>query len=170
MYAFSTDFRRKRLMIFLDPWQDSLESGWQIIQSLYAITSGGLFGVGLGQGTQKYMYIAEPHNDFILATWAEEMGLIGVLFVIILFGIFIWRGIIIAMRAHDKYGQLIAVGVTSMIGIQAVFNIAVVSSSMPVTGISLPFCSYGGSSLVILMVSCGVLLSISRLQQKEKKE
>ncbi len=133
MYAFSSPFRRQRLMIFTDPWQDSLGKGWQIIQSLYAISSGGIFGVGLGQGTQKYMYISEPHNDFILATWAEETGLIGVLLIIILFALFIWRGSLIAMRANDKFGSLLAIGVTAMIGIQAVFNIAVVSSSMPVT-------------------------------------
>ena len=170
IYAFGSAFRRKRMLMFLDPWQDSLGGGWQIIQSLYAISSGGLFGVGLGQGVQKYMYISEPHNDFILATWAEEMGLFGVLFVIILFGVFIWRGIIISMRAQDKYGQLLAIGVTSMIGIQAVFNIAVVSSSMPVTGISLPFCSYGGTSLIVLLIGVGILLSISRNAKKPSEQ
>ena len=170
MYAFSTEFRRRRLMIFLDPWQDSLGSGWQIIQGLYAISSGGLLGVGLGQGVQKYMYISEPHNDFILATWAEEMGLLGVLLIIILFIMFVVRGAIIAMRAQDKFGELVAIGITSMVGIQAVFNIAVVSSSMPVTGISLPFCSYGGSSLLVLLASVGVLLSISRTAKKKEIE
>ncbi len=153
-------------MLFLDPWQDARGGGWQIIQSLYAISSGGVFGVGLGQGVQKYMYISEPHNDFILATWAEEMGLIGVIFIVILFSVFIWRGISISMRAQDKFGQLLATGITTMIGIQAVFNIAVVSSSMPVTGISLPFCSYGGTSLIILLVSVGLLLSVSRTAKK----
>ena len=162
LYAYTSEFRRKRLMIFLDPWQDPQGNGWQIIQSLYAISSGGLFGVGLGKGVQKYMYIAEPHNDFILATWAEETGLIGVTLVIILFAIFIWRGIVIAMKAPDMFGSLVAMGITGMIGIQAIFNIAVVSSSMPVTGISLPFFSYGGTALVILLSSVGLLLSISR--------
>lgn len=108
------------------------------------------------------MYISEPHNDFILATWAEEMGLIGVGLVIILFSIFIWRGVRIAMKARDLHGAVLAVGITAMIGIQAIFNIAVVSSSMPVTGISLPFCSYGGTSLVVLLFAMGILLSISR--------
>ena len=169
MYAFSSPFRRQRLMIFLDPWSDR-DAGWQIIQSLYAIASGGLFGVGLGQGTQKYMYIPEPHNDFILATWAEETGLVGVLLIIILFALFIWRGSLIAMRANDKFGSLLAIGVTTMIGIQAIFNIAVVSSSMPVTGISLPFCSYGGTSLIILFISVGLLLSVSRLSKKKEAE
>ena len=166
-YAISSPFRLKRILLFMDPWQDSLGGGWQIIQSLYAIASGGIFGVGPGQGVQKYMYISEPHNDFILATWAEETGLFGVTVVLILFALFIWRGVMISLRADDKYGSLAAMGITAMIGIQAIFNIAVVSSSMPVTGISLPFCSYGGSSLIILMVSCGVLLSISRLQNKD---
>ena len=169
-YALSSAFRKKRLLMFLDPWQDSLGGGWQIIQSLYAIASGGVFGVGLGQGVQKYMYISEPHNDFILATWAEETGLIGVAVVLLLFSLFIWRGIVIAMRADDKYGSLVAIGITSMIGIQAVFNIAVVSSSMPFTGISLPFCSYGGSSLLILLSAVGILLSISRLSHKKEEE
>ena len=123
---------------------------------------GGVFGVGLGQGVQKYMYISEPHNDFILATWAEEMGLIGVGLVIILFTIFIWRGVRIAMKARDLHGAVLAIGITAMVGIQAIFNIAVVSSSMPVTGISLPFCSYGGTSLVVLLFAMGILLSISR--------
>jgi len=169
MYAFSTDFRRKRLLMFMDPWQDPLGNGWQIIQSLYAISSGGIFGVGLGQGVQKYMYISEPHNDFILATWAEEMGLIGVFFIILLFGIFVWRGVLISMRAQDRFGSLVAIGITAMIGIQAVFNIAVVSSSMPVTGISLPFCSYGGTSLIVLLIGVGILLSISRTTKKKEK-
>ncbi len=126
------------------------------------LAQGGLFGVGLGKGVQKYMYIAEPHNDFILATWAEETGLIGVILVILLFAVFIWRGVVISMKAPDMFGSLVAIGITGMIGIQAIFNIAVISSSMPVTGISLPFFSYGGSSLLILLASVGILLSISR--------
>ncbi len=156
------EYRWKRLIIFMDPWKDPLGDGWQIIQSLYAIGSGGLFGVGLGQSTQKYMYIPEPHNDFIFAIWAEEMGLFGVLIVIVLFGIFIWRGIMIAIKAPDLFGSLLATGITVMIGIQAVFSIAVVSSSMPVTGIPLPFFSYGGTALIILLGCVGILLNISR--------
>ncbi len=169
-YALSSPFRLKRILLFMDPWQDTLGGGWQIIQSLYAIASGGVLGVGPGMGVQKYMYISEPHNDFILATWAEETGLIGVTIVLILFGLLIWRGIRISIKSEDKFGSLVAVGITSMIGIQAIFNIAVVSSSMPVTGISLPFCSYGGSSLIILLVACGIILSISRLNTNDKIE
>ena len=170
LYVFSTDFRRKRMLIFLDPWQDTLGSGWQIIQSLYAISSGGLFGSGLGQGIQKYMYISEPQNDFILATWAEEMGLFGVLLIVALFAVFIWRGVRIATKAQDMHGALLAIGITSMVGIQAVFNIAVESSSMPVTGISLPFCSYGGTSVLVLLMAVGVLLSVSRFSKKPEIE
>jgi len=162
LFIFSTEFRRQRFLIYLNPWEDPLKYGWQIIQSLYAISSGGIFGKGIGQGVEKYMYISEPHNDFIFSTWAEETGFIGVIFVILLFAIFIWRGISIASRADTLYGSLVAIGITSMIGIQAIFNIAVVSSAMPVTGISLPFCSYGGSSLLFLLISVGILLNISR--------
>lgn len=158
----TSEYRWKRITIFLDPWQDPLGDGWQIIQSLYAICSGGLFGVGLGQSTQKYMYIPEPHNDFIFAIWSEEMGLFGVLLIMVLFAIFIWRGVMISIKAPDLFGSLLAIGITVMIGIQAVFSIAVVSSSMPVTGIPLPFFSYGGTALLILMFCVGILLNISR--------
>ena len=164
--AYTSEYRWKRVMIFLDPWQDARGDGYQIIQSLYAIGSGGLFGVGLGKSVQKYLYIPEPHNDFIFAIWSEEMGLLGVILVILLFGIFIWRGITIALKAPDMFGSLIATGVTVMIGIQAIFSIAVVSSSMPVTGIPLPFFSYGGTALVILLSCVGVLLSVSRQARK----
>ena len=123
--------------------------------------------MGLGQGVQKYMYISEPQNDFILATWAEEMGLVGVLLIVLLFVILIWRGFSIATKAQDLYGALLASGITAMIGIQAIFNLAVVSSSMPVTGISLPFCSYGGTSLLVLLMAVGLLLSVSRLSKSK---
>lgn len=160
--ALTAEYRMKRVMIFLDPWQDKLGDGWQIIQSIYAIASGGLFGVGLGKSTQKYMYIPEPHNDFIFAILSEELGFIGALGVIALFAIFIWRGIVIAMKAPDMFGTLLVVGITTMVGIQALLSIAVVSSAIPVTGIPLPFFSYGGTALIILLCSCGILLNISR--------
>ena len=168
VYALGTGFRKERLMMFLDPWQDATDKGWQIIQSLYAIATGGFFGAGLGQGVQKYMYISEPQNDFIFATWAEEMGLLGVLFVMALFVIFIWRGIKIASNAQDLFGTLLAIGITSMVGIQAILNIAVVSASIPVTGISLPFCSYGGTSILVLLIGMGLLLSVSRFSKKKE--
>ena len=152
----------KRITTFLDPWQDKLGDGWQVIQSLYAIGSGGLFGAGLGQSKQKYLYLPEPQNDFIFSVLAEEFGFIGCIFVIILFGIFILRGILIAMKAPDMFGSLVAVGITAMIGLQVIINIAVVTSSMPATGMPLPFFSYGGTALFIILCQMGVLLNISR--------
>lgn len=155
-------FRMQRVLTFFDPWQDIKGNGWQIVQSLYAIGSGGLFGVGLGESKQKYLYIPEPHNDFIFAVLAEELGFIGCAIVIILFAILIWRGITIAMKAPDMFGSLLAAGITSMIAIQVLVNIAVVTASMPVTGMALPFFSYGGTALIITLTSIGILLSVSR--------
>ncbi len=146
-------YRLKRITAFINPWADPLDTGWQIIQGLYAIGSGGLFGVGLGNSRQKYLYISEPHNDYIFAVLAEELGFVGCVLVILLFAVFIWRGIIISMKAPDMFGSLLACGITSLIGFQAIINIAVVTSSMPVTGISLPFFSYGGTSLIILLAA-----------------
>lgn len=119
-----------------------------------------------GDSKQKYLYISEPHNDFIFAVLAEELGFIGCVAVILLFAVFIWRGIIIAMKAPDMFGSLLATGITSLIGLQAIINIAVVTSSMPVTGMALPFFSYGGTSLIILLCAVGVLLNISRQSNK----
>ena len=152
----------ERITAFLDPWADATDSGWQIIQSLYAIGSGGLFGVGLGESKQKYLYVSEPHNDFIFAIIAEELGFVGCVVVITLFGLFIWRGLLTSMKADNTFGSLLAVGITSLIGIQALINIAVVTSSMPVTGMSLPFISYGGTALLIVLTCVGILLNISR--------
>ena len=160
------DFRLARLTTFLNPWADATGDGWQVIQGLYAIGSGGLFGVGLGESKQKYLYIPEPHNDFIFAVLAEELGFIGCVAVIALFAVFIWRGALTAMKAKDCFGSLLAVGITSLIGVQAIMNIAVVTSSMPATGISLPFLSYGGTALVILLCCVGILLNISRSSSK----
>lgn len=156
------EFRMQRILTFFDPWQNIQGSGWQIVQSLYAIGSGGLFGVGLGESKQKYLYIPEPHNDFIFAVLAEELGFFGCTIVIILFAILIWRGITIAMKAPDMFGSLLAAGITTMIAIQVLVNIAVVTASMPVTGMALPFFSYGGTALIITLVSVGILLSVSR--------
>lgn len=161
-----SNFRINRISTFFDPWSDSLGYGYQMIQSLYAIGSGGLFGVGLGDSKQKFLYIPEPHNDFIFAILAEELGFVGCLAVIILFAIFIWRGVIIAMKAPDMFGSLIAIGITSVIGFQAIINIAVVTASIPTTGMSLPFFSYGGSALLILLINVGILLNISRYSSK----
>ena len=159
-------FRLQRLITFMDPFADKQGTGWQIIQSLYAIGSGGLFGVGLGKSTQKYLYLPEAHNDFIFSIIAEELGFIGCIVVIAMFSIFIWRGIIIAMKAPDMFSSLVAAGITTMVGLQAIINIAVVTSSMPNTGMPLPFFSYGGTSLLILLASVGILLNISRYAKK----
>ena len=159
-------FRITRLITFLDPFADIQGAGWQVVQSLYAIGSGGLFGVGLGNSTQKYLYIPEAHNDFIFSIIAEELGFLGCVFVIFLFALFVWRGIVIAIKAPDMFGSLVAVGITTMVGLQAIINIAVVTSSMPNTGMPLPFFSYGGTSLLILMASVGILLNISRASKK----
>lgn len=158
-------YRLDRLTAFIDPWADPTETGYQTIQSLYAIGSGGLFGVGLGNSTQKYLYLPEPQNDFIFSVIAEELGFIGCLAVIVLFGIFIWRGVLIAMKAPDSFGSLVAIGITSLIGLQAIIDIAVVTASMPNTGMPLPFFSYGGTALLILLCSVGILLNISRYQK-----
>ena len=160
-------FRITRLITFTDPFKYIQDEGWQVVQSLYAIGSGGLFGVGLGNSTQKYLYIPEAHNDFVFSIIAEELGFLGCAFVIILFALFIWRGILIAMKAPDMFGSLIAVGITTMVGLQAIINIAVVTSSMPNTGMPLPFFSYGGTSLLILMASVGILLNISRASKSK---
>ena len=158
-------YRLQRVTAFLDPWADPTKTGWQVIQSLYAIGSGGIFGVGLGNSTQKYLYLPEPQNDFIFAVIAEELGFVGSVAVIMLFAIFIWRGVVIAMKAPDSFGSLVAIGITTLVAIQAIINIAVVTSSIPNTGMPLPFFSYGGTALLILLCSVGILLNISRYQK-----
>lgn len=159
-------FRSDRIEAWLDPWKNPTGTSYQTIQGLYAIGSGGLFGVGLGESKQKYLYIPEAHNDFIFAIIAEELGFIGCTVVLALFATLIIRGIVIAIRAKDTFGSLIAIGITSLIAIQVILNIAVVTNTIPNTGISLPFLSYGGSSILILLSSMGVLLNISRSDKK----
>ncbi len=153
---------RKRIFSFLDPFADPLGDGYQVIQSLYAIGSGGLFGVGLGQSRQKFLYIPEPHNDFIFAIWCEEFGFVGALILISIFVCLLYRGIKIAMNAKDKEGALVATGITSLIALQVIMNIAVVTAAMPVTGIPLPFFSYGGTALLVTMSCMGIMLNISK--------
>jgi cell division protein FtsW len=158
----SAPYRMKRITSFLDPWEDPLGSGFQIIQSLYAIGPGGLFGLGLGESRQKFFYLPEPQTDFIFAILAEELGFIGGSFVLLLFSLLLWRGIRIALGAPDLYGSFLAVGIIAMVAIQVMINIGVVTGLMPVTGITLPFLSYGGSSLTLMLMAIGVLLNISR--------
>ncbi len=158
----SAPYRIKRITSFLDPWQDPLGSGFQMIQSLYAIGPGGLFGLGLGQSRQKFFYLPEPQTDFIFAILAEELGFIGGSLILLLFSLLLWRGIRIALGAPDLFGTFLATGIIAMIAIQVMINIGVVTGLMPVTGITLPFLSYGGSSLTLMLMAVGVLLNISR--------
>ncbi len=156
------EYRLKRWTSFLHPFEDPQGSGYQIIQSLYALGSGGLFGLGLGRSRQKFFYIPLPQNDFIFSIIGEELGFIGTFTIILLFILLIWRGIRIAIHAPDLFGSLLATGLIAMIAIQVIMNVAVVTSSMPVTGIPLPFISCGGSSLLFSLAGIGIILNISR--------
>lgn len=158
----TASYRLKRLMNFMDPFADSQGDGYQLVQSLLALGSGGVTGAGIGQSRQKCLYIPEPWTDFIFPIICEELGLIGGSFIILLFIIFVWRGIKTAVTAKDIYGNILAIGITSVISVQAIINIAVVTGSMPVTGVPLPFISYGGSALVFNMFAVGILLNVSR--------
>lgn len=155
-------YRMARLTSFLDPFKDPQDTGYHIIQALYALGSGGLFGLGLGRSRQKFWYLPEQHTDFIFSILAEELGFIGAGTVILLFFFVAWRGYRIAVQAPDRFSSLLAVGVTTLIILQACINIGVNTSSMPITGITLPFISYGGSSLLFTMAGAGILLGISR--------
>lgn len=157
-----------RIKYWLDPWADATGKGFQTIQSLLAIGSGGFLGRGIGQSRQKYLWVPEPHNDFIFSIVCEELGLIGAVVIILLFCLLVWRGFTIAMHAPDKFGSLMAIGLTFQVGLQALLNIWVVTNTIPNTGISLPFFSYGGTSLLILLAEMGIVLSISRGANIEK--
>lgn len=155
-------YRMNRILAFLDPWADPSGKGYQTIQALLALGPGGLFGLGLGQSKQKFLYLPENHTDFIFAMIGEELGFVGATLVILLFFLFAWRGFRVAMGAPDAFTGFLAVGLTGMISIQAMINMGVVSGVLPVTGITLPFLSYGGTSLVFTLLGVGVLLNISR--------
>lgn len=163
-------YRRTRLMSFLNPWIDPLDSGFHIIQSLLALGSGGFMGIGLGESRQKYFYLPDQHNDFIFSIIGEELGFIGTTLIIILFLLLAWRGFKIAMNAAEPFGGLLAAGITAMIVFQAFINIGVVTKMIPTTGITLPFISYGGTSLIVNMFCAGILLNISSFRIKEKEE
>jgi cell division protein FtsW len=160
-------YRRRRLLAFWDPWADPLGDGFQIIQSLVAVGTGGVFGRGLMAGVQKLFYLPEPHTDFIYAVISEELGLIGATVIVLCFCVIAWRGLRIAMRAEDTFGSFVALGLTTMIAAQAMVNISVVLGLMPTKGIPLPLVSFGGSSLLINLLGMGVLLNISQHQTKE---
>ncbi|HRY12177.1 MAG TPA: putative lipid II flippase FtsW [Syntrophomonadaceae bacterium] len=155
-------YRMERVVAFLNPWKYASDEGFQTIQSLYALGSGGLFGMGLGRSRQKFFYLPEQHTDFIFAILGEELGFIGCSVVVTLFLLFAWRGYKIAINAPDNCSRLMAAGLTTIIVFQAIINIAVVSGALPVTGITLPFLSYGGTSLLFTMIMVGLLLNISR--------
>ncbi len=159
--VYSEQYRMRRLLAFIDPWADRMDSGWNVVQSLLAIGSGGLFGLGLGEGRQKYLYVPEQHTDFIFAILGEELGFVGTTAVLLLFAVLAWRGLRTALAAPDMYGCMLAVGITSMIVLQALLNIGVVTGLLPTTGITLPFISVGGSSLVVTLAGVGILLNIS---------
>ena len=163
-YAWVEPYRRARLMSFRDPFAQLSDEGYQLAQSLMAFGSGGLFGMGLGRGRQKYAFLPYPESDFIFAIVGEDLGLIGCTAILALFALFVFYGLRISMRCPDKFGSLLAGGITCMIGIQAVMNVAVVTGVMPTTGLPLPFFSAGGTSVSVLMCAVGVLLNISRDQ------
>jgi cell division protein FtsW len=159
--VWNADYRLKRWLTFISPWEDPQGLGFQIIHSFLAIGSGGIFGVGLGNSKQKLFYLPEPHTDFILSVIAEELGLVGLTVIIILFCILIMRGIKVALNARDLYSSYLAMGITCFIGLQVLVNMGVVMGLLPTKGLPLPLISYGGSSLVINLLSIGILLSVS---------
>jgi cell division protein FtsW len=162
LFIATQQYRVERVLSFLDPWADPLDSGYQLTQSLIAIGNGGIWGNGIGNSIQKYLYLPEAHTDFIFAIIAEEVGLIGVVLILSCYVVLILRGIRASVRCPDSFGTLLGLGIVAMIGIQSLINIAVVVGSLPVTGIALPFLSYGGSSLLLTLISMGILLNISR--------
>jgi cell division protein FtsW len=153
--------RLERVTTFIDPWKYAQDSGYQLVHSLYAIGSGGFWGLGIGKSREKLFYLPDSHTDFIFSILAEELGFLGILTVMSLFAILVSRGIIISLRARDIFGSYLAMGLTALIGLQAAINMAVVSGLMPTKGLSLPFLSYGGSSLLVNMIAVGILLNIS---------
>ncbi len=162
VYAVSDQYRIARFVSFMDPFADKQGDGWQVVQSLYAIGSGGIFGLGLGQSRQKYQSLPEPQNDFIYSVLAEELGLLGAIVLILLFVFLIYRGIKIAAKAPDLFGTLLVTGIVGIVGFQAIINMGVVTATLPATGMPLPFFSYGGSALTLTMAEMGLVLSVSR--------
>ena len=160
--AMSASYRRRRLLTFLNPWEDPLGDGFQIIQSLIAVGTGGVTGKGLMGGVQKLFYLPEPHTDFIFSVISEELGLIGATLVMICFCVITWRGLRVTLRAPDRFGAFLALGLTTMVAVQAFMNVSVVLGLMPTKGIPLPLVSFGGSSLLINLAGMGVLLNVSQ--------
>ncbi len=163
-----TPYANARLEIWRDPWSDLMGKGWQTVQGLYSIASGGIFGVGLGNSHQKYGYVSEPQNDFVFTIACEELGFVGAVAILLLFALLIWRGFSIARHSPNRFTYLLVLGIISKIAIQVILNIAVVTNTIPNTGIPLPFFSSGGSSLLVLMAEMGVVLSVSRYSRQKK--
>jgi cell division protein FtsW len=166
--ALFTDYTKRRITIWLNPEKYPLDGGWQTLQGLMAIGSGGFWGLGFGNSRLKYSYVSEPANDMIFTILCEELGFPGAVAAILLFSLFIWRGIQIGLNNPEPFNRLVAIGITIKVGLQAILNLAVVTNSIPNTGISLPFFSYGGSSMIMLLFEMGILLSISRTSYVRK--
>lgn len=163
-------YAMNRLQSWRDPWLDPRDKGYQTCQSLMAIGSGGVFGVGIGNSRQKHLYLPEAQNDFVFSVVCEELGLVGATLIILVFVLLVWRGYVIAMRCRDRFGTMLAVGLVTQVAVQTILNIAVVTNTVPNTGISLPFFSYGGTSLMMLLGQMGFVLSVSRQTTLEKLE
>lgn len=159
---FAAEYRRERLLAFLDPWGDPTETGWQLVQGLLAFGSGGWSGVGLGASRQKWLYVPNAHTDFIYAILGEELGLIGSLVILLGFGVLLYAGVRVAIHSPDSFGRLLASGIVGWFGLQIIVNLGAVTGVLPITGVPLPFLSYGGSSLVVCMGAVGVLVNIAR--------
>jgi cell division protein FtsW len=159
---FHVAYRRNRILAFLDPYSDPRGRGFHIIQSLIAVSTGGITGQGLMEGKQKLFYLPEPHTDFIFSVISEELGLLGALVIVTLFAIFLWRGLRAALKTQDHFGRFLALGITCMVVVQAFINMSVVLGLMPTKGIPLPFISYGGSSIFITLACVGVLLNVTK--------
>jgi cell division protein FtsW len=164
----SHQYQRARLLGFVDPWKDPMKSGYQVVQSLIGLGSGGLFGVGLGASRQKWMYIPNAHTDFIFSILGEELGLIGALLVLALFGLLIYSGIRVAAGTREPFGRLLAAGITGWIGLQTLVNLGTVTGLLPVTGVPLPFVSFGGSSLVVTLAAVGILVNVARSSRERR--
>ncbi len=160
----NAEYRVRRIVAFLHPWEHQSDEGFQIVQSFYAFGRGGLFGTGIGGSSQKLFYLPEAHTDFIFSVIGEELGFVGALIIVLLFSILIWRGFTIAYQANDSFGTHLAIGLTLLIGMQAFMNMGIAVGLLPTKGLTLPFISMGGSSLIVLMLSIGVLLNISEKQ------
>jgi cell division protein FtsW len=162
LLVFRVKYRRERILAFINPWEEPLGRGFQIIQSLLSVASGGIAGLGFMEGKQKLFYLPEAHTDFIFAVVGEEMGMIGTCAILLMFTIFLWRGLRTSVRAPDSFGFYLALGITLMVCVQAFINMSVVLGLLPTKGIPLPFLSYGGSSFVVMLAAVGILLNVSQ--------